>query len=56
MTENKSYAQLAEHMKELKLIESSLGILYWDMRTYMPPKGIQQRAEIVSLYTKIHHE
>jgi carboxypeptidase Taq len=56
MTENKSYVQLADHMKELKLIESSLGILYWDMKTYMPPKGIQQRAEIVALYTKLHHE
>jgi len=56
MTENKSYVQLADHMKELKLIESSLGILYWDMRTYMPPKGIQQRAEIVAFYTKLHHE
>jgi len=56
MIENKSYNQLAEHMKELKLIENSLGILYWDMRTYMPSKGIQQRAETVALYTKIHHE
>jgi len=56
MTENKSYVQLADHMKELKLIESSLGILYWDMKTYMPPKGIQQRAEILALFSKIHHE
>ena len=56
MSINNSYVQLAEYMKELKLIEVSLSLLYWDMRTYMPPKGIQQRAEIVSLYTKIHHE
>ena len=56
MTEKIPYVQLTEHMKELKLIENSLGMLYWDMRTYMPPKGIQQRAEIVSLYNKLHHE
>jgi len=56
MIEKNSYVQLTEHMKELKLIENSLQILGWDMRTYMPPNGIQQRAEISSIYSKLHHE
>ncbi|MCP4764340.1 MAG: carboxypeptidase M32 [archaeon] len=56
MTEKNSYVQLSEHMKELKLIENSMQVLGWDMRTYMPPKGIQQRAEMLGFYSKLHHE
>ncbi len=51
-----AYDKLMEKAKEISLIESSIGVVYWDLETYMPPGGIQQRSEQISILSKIGHE
>ena len=35
--------------RRLVLINEALGVLYWDMRTGAPKKGIDQRSEVVGV-------
>ncbi len=51
-----AYDDLMERIKEIILIGSSLGVIQWDLETYMPPAGIQLRSEQMSLLSKIQHE
>ncbi len=55
MVEN-IYNQLSEHMKEIMLLGNAMGILGWDMRTYMPSEGTMQRAQQLALLSGISHE
>jgi carboxypeptidase Taq len=50
-----SYDQLMERSKRLTILRSATGIIYWDMETKMPPKGIAQRSEQLSLLDVISH-
>ena len=50
------YDKLSNRMKESMLIGSSLGILGWDIKTYMPPAGIGQRGQTMGVLSKILHE
>jgi carboxypeptidase Taq len=43
-------------MKEISLMNNAKGNLAWDMRTYMPYKGTQQRAEQLSLLSGLSHQ
>jgi len=38
-----------ELMKKMKSYEEALGVLYWDMRTGAPRKGLETRAEVVGV-------
>ncbi|MCI3920413.1 carboxypeptidase M32 [Paenibacillus sp. TRM 82003] len=38
-----------EVMKMMKSYEEALGVLYWDMRTGAPRKGLSQRAEVIGV-------
>src|SRR5436190_2144248 len=52
----KAYDNLIEHFKEYSLLDSIGGLLGWDERTYMPPKGSPHRAEQMALIAKLTHE
>ncbi|MHA2140002.1 MAG: carboxypeptidase M32 [Candidatus Thorarchaeota archaeon] len=51
-----AYDKLMEKGKEVVLLGSSLGVIHWDLETYMPPAGIQLRSEQISLLSRIAHE
>lgn len=51
-----AYDELMEKLKEIALIGTSIGVIYWDLETYMPPAGIQLRSEQFSVLSKIGHE
>ena len=50
-----AYEELQTRYKELRVFYSVGGILYWDMETYMPPRGLMLRSEQMSVLTKIGH-
>ena len=41
----KSYNGLMERAKDLLTLQSTSSIVYWDLETKMPPKGIQLRSQ-----------
>ncbi|MFX1262072.1 MAG: carboxypeptidase M32 [Promethearchaeota archaeon] len=45
-----------ERTKEIAVIGTALGVIYWDLETYMPPAGIQLRSEQISVLSEIGHE
>jgi carboxypeptidase Taq len=51
----KVYSTLMENYKDQILLSTSTGIIYWDMETKMPPKGIQLRSQQLALLQKIAH-
>ncbi len=53
---NANYNELSKQMKEIKLLSYSQGMLYWDIRTYMPSEGIEQRGEALAILGRIIHE
>ncbi len=50
------YNMLSEQMKEIKLLSNSQAILFWDIRTYMPSDGIEQRGQQLAILGRITHE
>ncbi|OPY34472.1 MAG: Carboxypeptidase Taq (M32) metallopeptidase [Methanomassiliicoccales archaeon PtaU1.Bin124] len=50
-----SYQQLMERSKRLTVLKTAAGIIQWDMETKMPPKGVEQRSEQLSLLDLIAH-
>ena len=51
----KSYDELMGKAKELFILQSMGAIVYWDMETKMPPKGVQLRSQQLGLLEKIGH-
>ena len=51
-----AYAELIQHFKETRLLDSIASVLGWDERTYMPPKGGSHRAEQMALLARLGHE
>lgn len=58
MSENldKVYEELLIRVKEIDLIYSSLAVLDWDQKTYMPRKGAERRAKMISYLSGLGHE
>ena len=56
MAAQKAYDELISILKENSLLESTAGVLSWDERTYMPPKGGALRADQISLLAGMIHE
>ncbi|MFX1483219.1 MAG: carboxypeptidase M32 [Promethearchaeota archaeon] len=50
-----AYETLMKRMKEYLLVGTSIGLIQWDMETYMPPKGIELRSEQLSFLNTILH-
>lgn len=44
------------HVREIGKLQSTLALLYWDQRTYMPPKGHNGRAEVIGQLSKMIFE
>jgi carboxypeptidase Taq len=51
-----AYADLIRRVREIALLNSCAGVLGWDERTYMPPKGSPHRAEQMALLARMAHE
>ncbi|MFX0108866.1 MAG: carboxypeptidase M32 [Candidatus Hodarchaeota archaeon] len=51
-----AYEQLMVKNRELEAMYSAIGLIHWDLETYMPPGGIQLRGEQLSVLSRIHHE
>ncbi|MHA1938984.1 MAG: hypothetical protein ACW97O_12305, partial [Candidatus Thorarchaeota archaeon] len=51
-----AYDELMGKIKDIALIGTSLGAIYWDLETYMPPAGIQLRSEQISVLSRVGHE
>lgn len=56
MNKKRIITQLKEKLLELCHISSTLAILDWDQRVYMPPKGSALRAESIANLAGILHE
>jgi hypothetical protein len=50
-----SYNGLMERAKDLLTLQSTTAVVYWDLETKMPPKGIQLRSQQLALLQKIGH-
>lgn len=50
-----AYDWLLEHSLETANLGSSIALLAWDQRTYIPPKGHGHRAEQIALLTRLTH-
>ena len=44
------------HVREIAKLQSTLALLYWDQRTYMPPKGHNGRAQVIGQLSKMIFE
>ena len=49
-------AELRTRLAEIQDLERTLGVLGWDRRTMMPPKGSDARAEASATLSGIVHE
>lgn len=50
------YEKLLSKVKEIVILNNVLGILYWDLETYIPDGGIEQRSEELALIRGLLHE
>jgi carboxypeptidase Taq len=50
-----AYNGLMEKAKDLLTLQSTTSIVYWDLETKMPPKGIQLRSQQLALLQKLGH-
>ena len=55
MSNLSTYQDLEARISEILHVSYATSILAWDMRTYMPQKGIDQRSTAMSLLQKINH-
>ncbi len=50
-----SYEKLLEKVKDILVIQSAASLVYWDMETMMPPKGIKLRSLQLAMLSRIDH-
>lgn len=51
-----AYDTLLTLVREASLIGSTIQIMDWDQQAKMPPRGVEYRAQQVSLLARLHHE
>ena len=51
-----AYEELLARFKKTVLIDTAKGNLFWDMETYMPPRGIGLRSEQMGALSEIAHQ
>ncbi|MCK5158775.1 MAG: hypothetical protein KAR08_06440, partial [Candidatus Heimdallarchaeota archaeon] len=49
------YEKLLEKYKEIVLLNNIIMNIYWDMDTYMPEKGVEQRSEELAIISGLIH-
>ncbi len=49
------YEKLLEKHKEIVLLNNIIMAIYWDLDTYMPEKGIEQRSEELAIMSGLVH-
>jgi len=50
------YEKLLTKFKDSVILGNALSTIYWDMETYMPEKGIEQRSEEIAMISGLIHE
>lgn len=55
MTPSEAYQSLATNSREAAYLASTMGLLNWDQRTNIPPKGHAHRANQLSFLAKMLH-
>ncbi|MDH4033151.1 MAG: carboxypeptidase M32, partial [candidate division Zixibacteria bacterium] len=56
MTAQEAYAELISHMKEIAILQSTGGVLYWDQEAYLPRKAVDHRAEQMAQISRLTHQ
>ena len=46
-TVEENIKDLKEYIKKIDYLNSAIAVLYWDMRTYIPKKGVPYRSDVV---------
>lgn len=47
------FKKFLEYQLELKNIADASGVLYWDLSTIMPPKGVERRSEVIGYLSQM---
>ena len=53
---DETFQQLKKRIQQVNDLNGAAGLLGWDQRTYMPPKGAGARAERMSTLAELSHE
>jgi len=56
MDKNSLLEKLHAIDRECCLLQRTASLLHWDLETYLPPLGVEERSEQLALLSKIHHE
>ncbi|MEG6548728.1 carboxypeptidase M32 [Desulfocurvibacter africanus] len=56
MQSREAYGKLLAWSRELTHLGTTMGLLHWDQRTHIPPKGHDNRAEQIATLARIHHQ
>ena len=56
MTANQAYEELVRRSREITVLGSCASVLGWEQETYMPPGGIENRGNQLSLLAGLRHE
>jgi carboxypeptidase Taq len=52
----RAYQRLLDIVREAATLESCISLLAWDEETYLPPRGVEHRANQLALLMGMHHE
>ena len=53
---NKDLEELKTRLKEIKDLNSTAAVLYWDQAAYMPPGGAEARGRQIAAISRLAHE
>ena len=51
-----AYKKLLKKTKELIVLQTTEGVMHWDMETKMPPRAVEQRSLQLALLSRISHQ
>jgi len=51
----KSYNRLMEKYREIALVKAAIGLMNWDLETYLPPRGITLRSDQLNVLERVSH-
>lgn len=50
-----NYDKLMANIKEITVLQTAANIIYWDMETKMPPKGVNLRSQQLGVISQVLH-
>ncbi|UCG63194.1 MAG: carboxypeptidase M32 [Candidatus Zixiibacteriota bacterium] len=56
MTAQEAYTELKKRIREISILSTTAGVLYWDQEAYMPRKADDHRAEQLAQISRLTHE